>query len=303
MICPNLSLLENQTRYLNKLNLRAKTINSTIKSLKERRDIRNAILCDDTIVKFFYLCPEMAATSFYNDFLHSMMEDRLFSHVVIDEAHCLTDKGFRDSFSKLKEFRQKHLDIPFIALTTGSDSTLKEIQQKLGLESPKIIKSSCIKENIFYQVTELNADQEINFLDFFKFLAPDFESLKAKEMPTGIIYCQTYAEIEKTVAELVKLEVPATVFHAKLDIDTRFENYDDWSSDKYPIIVATAESFGLGIVKSCVKFVLHVNVPKNLRAYYQVKYCNRSYYHILIQKTSFLRNPVEQDLAAKKHIQ
>lgn len=107
-------------RFLNKLNLRAKSINSTV-TYSERKDIRKLIEDEDGNIKFLYLCPEMAATDFYSEFIHGYLEYGTFSHVVVDEAHCLIDKGFRQSFAKLKEFRVKHLEVPFIALTTGSE--------------------------------------------------------------------------------------------------------------------------------------------------------------------------------------
>lgn len=137
------------------------------------------------------------------------------------------------------------------------------------MDQPTIIKSSSVKEGIFYDAIALNDDQEIDFLELFKTIAPDFDSLKPKEMPTGIIYCQTFDDLDKTVQSLQNSCIPVTTFHAKLDFTERFKNYDDFMADKYPIIVATSESFGLGIVKKFVKFVIHINLPKHLRAYYQ----------------------------------
>jgi superfamily II DNA helicase RecQ len=110
-------------RCLNKLNLRAKSINSNV-TLTERREIRALIEEEDTILKFFYLTPEMATTDFYSQFIHDSLKDGTFSHVVVDEAHCLIDKGYRQSFGKLKDFREAHPEIPFIALTTGSQVSL-----------------------------------------------------------------------------------------------------------------------------------------------------------------------------------
>lgn len=260
-------------RYLNKLNLRAKSINSTIKSMRERVQIRQQLLDEATFVKFFYLCPEMAVQSFYTDFIDQMLSEKKISHVVVDEAHCLIDKGFRKaSFDVIKKFRANHMHVPFIALTTASFETIGAIQMALGMENPKIIQSTSVKENISYDAVQFEGEVEsIDFLGFIKVMAPDFESLKAKEMPSGIIYCTTVEDLEKVLKSLAQLNIPATSFHAKMDFNARFENYDDWMADKIPIIVATTESFGLGIVKRYVKFVIHVSVPKNLRAYYQVR--------------------------------
>ena len=275
VICPNLSLLENQMNYLNKVDLRTKSINSTTSPGSiERRDIRESLLDKKTNIKFFFMCPEMAAMDYYNHFINKMLELGLISHFVIDEAHCVIDKGFRSSFKVLKDFRINHPTVPFIALTTASKPDTKKIQENLGMINPTTIRASSVKANIFYDAVELKDDENIDFLKFFKQMAPDFETLKAKDMLTGIIYCLTFKQLEATVKALEDLNVPnlnVTTFHSKLNAKNRFENYEDWMSNKAPVMVATTESFGLGIVKIHVRFVIHTNVPKNLRAYYQVR--------------------------------
>lgn len=271
VICPNLSLLENQMNYLNKVDLRSTSINSTTRAgSNERRDIRVSLLDNNSNIKFFFMCPEMLAKDFYTCFINEMLRLDLISHFVIDEAHCVIDKGFRSSFKVLKNFRMNHPKVPFIALTTASKSDTEKIQEELGMINPTTIRSSSVKTNIFYEAVELEEDEKIDFLKFFTTLTPDFMNLKAKNMLTGIIYCLSFKELENTVKTLEELNIPATSFHTKLSIKNRFENYEDWMSDKVPVIVATTESFGLGIVKKRVKFVIHTTVPKNLRAYYQV---------------------------------
>lgn len=257
-------------RYLNKLNIRSKSINST-NTYQEKREVREMILDEDTIVKFLFMCPEMIKQSFYTELIGDLLAERQISHVVIDEAHCIVDKAFRaPSYEVIKELREVNDKTPFIALTTGDEETLAKIELSFGMTNAVRIIGSPDKPNIFYEIIQIEDDQEIDLLKFFEELAPDFTTLKAKEMPSGIIYCQTYEELDKIVERLAALHVPSTVFHSKLKSSIRFDNYDNWVGDKFPIIVATTESFGLGIVKKCVKFVLHVSTPKNLRAYYQV---------------------------------
>lgn len=270
VICPNLSLLENQMRYLNGHGLKTVSINSTTEpGSDERREIRDLLLDNNSPVKFFYLCPEMAAMDFYTEFINDMLRDGLISHVVVDEAHCVVDKGFRPAYEALNPFRVKHPLVPFIALTTASKEVIADIQEKLGMTKPTVIRSSSVRKDIFYEAHMLKDGETVD-LNFIKALTPDFDSLKQQEIPSGIIYCSTVIEIEDTLKALKKLEIPATSFHAKISSEERFENYNDWMADNVPVMVATTESFGLGIIKQHVKFVVHVSVPKNLRAYYQV---------------------------------
>lgn len=259
-------------RYLNNLGLLATSINSTVER-GERVKIREQLSAKPTFVKFFYMCPEMAAKDFYTDFIHRMLREKKISHVVVDEAHCMIDKSFRKpSFDVIMRFRVCHKNVPFIALTTASSETIHAIQMALGMVTPKIVQSTSVKQNIRYDAVQFDGKiEKIDFLGFIKSLAPDFESLKVKAIPSGIIYCTTVDDLEEVLQTLTQLKIPATSFHAKMDRNTRFKNYDDWIADKIPIIVATTESFGLGIVNRNVKFVIHASVPKNLRAYYQVR--------------------------------
>lgn len=271
-------------RFLNKLGMRAKSINSTVKQT-ERRDIRDSLMDEGTPIKFFYMCPEMAAMDFYTDFLHRMLSEGTISHVVVDEAHCLTDKSYRKAFAILTGLRINYPNVPFIALTTASKATIDNIRDVLGMKNPKIIQASSVKTNIVYEAVCMNEEDEveqIDFLAFFKTVSPDFDKLKSKEMLSGIIYCRTNSEIDKILKVLEGQKVPATDFQSK-DVH-RFEKYDEWMSDKIPIMVTTTECFGLGIVKARVKFVVHVNVPKNMRGFYQV-----SYIKFIFTSISFLK--------------
>jgi superfamily II DNA helicase RecQ len=271
VISPNLSLIENQVRYLNKLNIRAKTINSKV-NYYDRDDILDDIEGDGQ-TKFLFITPEMADTERFVDLIPKWLEDGTVTRVVVDEAHCLIDKCFRKSFPKLKEIRKKFPNVQFIALTTAKPETIKEIEEALAMVNPTRIIDSSVKKNIFYEVVEISENrsaEDIDFLEFFKTISPDFDALKAKEMISGIIYCQKNDEVEKIVDKLRSLNVPVRKFYASYN--DRFNDYDDWMSDKIPIMVATTESFGLGIVKRFVKFVVHVGMPKDLRGFYQVSW-------------------------------
>jgi superfamily II DNA helicase RecQ len=253
-------LIENQVRYLNKLNIRAKTINSNVE-YKQRGFIIEDIE-GDRKTKFLLVTPEMAAGDWLNWRIPKWLEDGTAIRVVVDEAHCLIDKCFRTSYALLKEFRLKSPEAQFIALTTAKPETIKAIEEALAMVNPTRIIDSSVKNNIFYEVVESSDYMKVentDFLEFFKTISPDFDALKAKEMISGIIYCQKNDEVEKIVDKLRSLNVPVRKFYASYD--DRFNDYDDWMSDKIPIMVATTESFGLGIVKRFVKLVAYEPSP------------------------------------------
>lgn len=262
--------MENQTNYLNKLNLGAVAINSDVENWT--RDIIEKDLCDEnSSIKFFYLTPEMVSTERYDPFLNRLLSNGIISHVVIDEAHCILDyTEFRAAaFSRIKNVRLNHPSVAFIALTTASAGAIKNISESLGMVNAKTIKSTSVRYNIFYEAFCVD-QREIDFLAYFKSLDP--EMLESNEMPwenlSGIIYCIKIAELEGVFEKLQNLNIPSTFFHG--EDENRFSNYNDWISNKKPIMVATRASFGLGIVKENLKFVIHLGVSTNLQAFYQV---------------------------------
>ena len=52
-------------------------------------------------------------------------------------------------------------------------------------------------------------------------------------------------------------------FHAGIDIQTRNKIQNDWIENKTRIIVATS-AFGLGINKTDIRLVVHMNIPLNI---------------------------------------
>ncbi|VDQ12828.1 unnamed protein product [Trichobilharzia regenti] len=67
---------------------------------------------------------------------------------------------------------------------------------------------------------------------------------------------------------LTTLGLPSQAYHAGLSKSGREGVQTGWSSGLYPVVVATI-SFGMGVDKSNVRFVLHWTLPKSLAAYYQ----------------------------------
>lgn len=264
--------------------MKAVTINNTV-SHSERIIIRDDLFKEESIIKFFYLSPEMVSTDPCADLLNDMLTKGMISHVVLDEAHRVADGKFRhEALSNLKQFRLDHPTVPFVALTTASDEVIEEIKDFFGMQNARIIKSTSVRTNIVYQAVRLdnNCDaDDIDYLGFFQSLAPEYADLNAKQIPwrnlVGIIYCTTIEKLKKVVDKLNQLEVPATSFFA--ENEDRFANYDEWMSGVKPVIVATTESFGHGIVNQSLKFVLHESPSKSLRSYYQV--CPYNYKHII----------------------
>lgn len=252
VISPLIALMDDQVSALQELGVRAASIHSgmdrnAVQSVYE--SLRNGTL------DLLYVAPERLMT---DDFMN------LLTHVsialfAIDEAHCISQWGhdFRPEYRQLFTLRERFPDIPCIAVTaTADDPTRKDIMDKLSL--PRIFTAGFDRPNIRYMVgTKSNSSRQL--LDFLKTRSMD---------ESGIVYCLSRKKVEETAKFLNDNGYKARPYHAGLDADIRSRNQNAFLKEEGMIMVATI-AFGMGINKPDVRFVAHLDLPKNIEAYYQ----------------------------------
>ena len=84
----------------------------------------------------------------------------------------------------------------------------------------------------------------------------------------GIVYCQSRKKVDETAAWLSDEGITALPYHAGLDADVRQRHQDRFLREDGIVMVATI-AFGMGIDKPDVRFVAHLDLPKNIEGYYQ----------------------------------
>ncbi|MBD8488473.1 DNA helicase RecQ [Echinicola sp. CAU 1574] len=255
VISPLIALMKDQVDALNANGIPSAYLNST-QSTSEQRFIHQEIQSGK--IKLLYVAPERLFGGAFP--LTELLQDIKLALVAIDEAHCVSQWGhdFRPDYLQIGMLRKEFPAVPFIALTATADKqTRKDIADKLGLIHPKWFISSFDRPNITYRVTPKRNSFE-KLLEFLEY----------HQKSSGIIYCLSRKNVEDTAEKLQAAGLSVLPYHAGLNRETRAANQEKFIKDEVKIMVATI-AFGMGIDKSNVRFVVHMNMPQNIEGYYQ----------------------------------
>jgi len=249
VISPLIALMKDQVDALRLNGIPAAFLNSTQSSSDQENILRKV---HSKELKLLYLAPESVFLKKINTFKVSL--------IAIDEAHCISHWGhdFRPDYLQLAQLKRAMPDVPVIALTATADSlTRKDIVEKLELRNPETFISSFNRANIRYNVE----DKKRSFEKLLEFLVK-------RKGESGIIYCLSRASTETLANDLGEEGIEALPYHAGMDREQRTRHQDMFLRDEVKIMVATI-AFGMGIDKSNVRFVVHMDLPKNIESYYQ----------------------------------
>ena len=252
VVSPLVALMKDQVENLKERGIEAIAIYAGM----GKREID--ILLDNCIygnIKFLYLSPERLLSELVRIRI-SYMNVNL---IAIDEAHCISQWGydFRPPYLKIKELRDIHPKVAVLALTaTATPEVRVDIVEKLGLNDPQIFIKSFARRNLSYVVFNLD--------DKHKKLLSIVKNVKG----SGLIYVRNRRETAEIAMFLQRNQIAADFYHAGLEKEVRFKKQEDWKLDKIRIMVAT-NAFGMGIDKPNVRFVVHLDLPESIEAYYQ----------------------------------
>ncbi len=253
VVSPLIALMKDQVENLKSRGIEAVAIFSGM----GKREID--ILLDNCIygkIKFLYISPERLLSPLVKERIRHMKVN-LFA---IDEAHCISQWGydFRPPYLHLATLRDLHPKVPFLALTaTATERVAQDITERLAFKKDfQIYRKSFERINLSYVV----AKEENKFRRLMRVV----KQVKG----TGIIYVRNRRETQEVARQLTLQGINASFYHAGLSAEERTKRQDDWKSGRVPLIVAT-NAFGMGIDKPDVRYVVHLDLPDSLEAYYQ----------------------------------
>jgi ATP-dependent DNA helicase RecQ len=258
VVSPLIALMHDQVGALEEAGVHAAFLNSTL-TAEEAQRIEREMMSGRLVL--LYAAPERITTPRFLAQLDSLHERGLLSLFAIDEAHCVSQWGhdFREDYLSLNVLHERYAGVPRIALTaTADDLTRTDIIQRLQLEDARVFISSFDRPNIRYSIVEKdNARAQL-----LRFITDEHEG------DAGIVYCQSRKKVEETATWLSGEGITALPYHAGLDADVRRRHQDRFLREEGLVMVATI-AFGMGIDKPDVRFVAHMDLPKNIESYYQ----------------------------------
>jgi ATP-dependent DNA helicase RecQ len=258
VISPLIALMHDQVGALHEAGVSAAFLNST-QTQEESSALEKQLLRNE--LTLLYAAPERINTPRMKGLLASLHERGLLSLFAIDEAHCVSQWGhdFRPEYRSLSLLHESFPDVPRMALTATADAlTRQDMVERLKLEDAREFISSFDRPNIRYSIVE-KTDPTRQLLRFI-------ETEHAGE--AGIVYCQSRKRVEEIADMLQDAGLKAMAYHAGLDASLRQQRQDRFLRDDGMIMVATI-AFGMGIDKPDVRFVAHLDMPKNIEGYYQ----------------------------------
>ena len=258
VVSPLIALMHDQVSALEELGVHANFLNSTLDGSEAaaiERELRSGRLV------LLYAAPERILTPRFLAMLASLHERALLSLFAIDEAHCVSQWGhdFREEYLGLSVLHERFAGVPRVALTATADAhTRADIIERLQLQDARSFISSFDRPNIRYTIVEKDEPRR----QLLRFVRDEHEG------DAGIVYCQTRKKVEETAAWLADEGIAALPYHAGLDANVRRRHQDRFLREDGIVMVATI-AFGMGIDKPDVRFVAHLDLPKNIEGYYQ----------------------------------
>jgi ATP-dependent DNA helicase RecQ len=249
VISPLIALMQDQVDQMNAKGIKSMMLTNT-QPLNIQLDN-----CQYGDFKLMYCSPEKVLSKEFRQRIKELKINR----IAVDEAHCISEWGndFRPAFKQINKLRDLLPDIPMLAVTaTATPIVLSDIIKSLNLKDSCLFQESFVRPNI--RINSISTEDKFGTL--IKILSGNTDS--------GIIYCGSRKTTEQVVKILEQNSISCAYYHGGRTTSERKELLQNWLSEKTKIMVAT-NAFGMGVDKSDIRTVIHLNLPSSIENYYQ----------------------------------
>ena len=252
VVSPLVALMKDQVEQLNSRRLKAACLVAGLPLETVTATLYNAIAGG---LKFLYVSPERLRQRRFIEHLRQMK----VGLIAVDEAHCVSQWGydFRPPYLQIADIRAFHPQAPLVALTaTATPAVQEDIKQHLLMRDCRVFRGSFVRPNLAYSVMH-EGDKTACMLEVIH-----------RYGGSGIVYVRSRRLTQAVAQQLAAAGITATFYHAGLPTAERDLRQKMWMEDKCRVMVAT-NAFGMGIDKADVRYVIHLDMPDSLEAYYQ----------------------------------
>ncbi len=253
MVSPLISLMKDQVQHLRDKGIKAACLVSGTTSYEQSIVLNN---CIHGNVKILYVSPERLRQRVFIEHFRQMK----VSMIAVDEAHCISQWGydFRPPYLEIARIRQYCPNVPMIALTaTATPLVAQDIQRQLLFRQGSCFyQASFARPNLAYMVFR-ETDKMGRLL-----------RIAHKVGGSGIVYVRNRRRTKEVADFLTSQGIPSAFYHAGLGAKERDLSQKQWMNGALQVMVAT-NAFGMGIDKPDVRFVVHLDIPTSVEAYFQ----------------------------------
>ena len=256
VVYPLLALMEDQRRRMTQSGISVRIVRGG-QSAESRRTILREITAGD--VRCVIVNPEVLL----NAGLRTALRQAGVDHMVVDEAHCVSEWGttFRSAYLTLAESMAEIRPRMVTAFTaTASPPVLDSVQGILfGYSGAHLIQGDPDRPNIAYHVVRTTTREAT----LHRLLTT------GAELP-ALVFCRSRKRTEGVARELAEHMGFERVgcYHAGLSRDER-DRIEQWFFSSRDGVLAATCAYGMGVDKADVRTVVHYEPPSSVEAFLQ----------------------------------